>query len=199
MQVFNSILCRQLDYSSLNPFQNIFNNSLFWIIQIFTVLTQYALIEFAYDYVKVRKLTLEEHLISIILGAGGIIMGVLFKLIPENWWRKVKLFKELEIPEEQMDGTLTSHLRRKSSVRLHSRQSNITFLFVTSSYDVYGQQEGRQNCTSDNISFCQNRIIVNHVYKLNNIQCYSVKLFLIKQNYNSINFSFSHLFSVQVT
>ncbi|CAD8083816.1 unnamed protein product [Paramecium primaurelia] len=121
MQVFNSITCRQLDYQSLNPFNNLFNNGMFWLIQLLTVAIQFALLEFAASYVKVRQLTLIEHLICTGFGVFGILAGIIFKLIPEGCWRKVHLFKETEIAEENMDATLTSQLRRKSSQRLHSK------------------------------------------------------------------------------
>lgn len=49
-----------------------------------------------------------EHLICIGIGAFGIIAGIIFKLIPEGCWRKIHLFKEIEIAEENMDATLTS-------------------------------------------------------------------------------------------
>lgn len=41
-----------------------------------------------------------EHLICIGLGAGCLLTGVLFKLIPENCWRKIHFFKEAEVPED---------------------------------------------------------------------------------------------------
>lgn len=49
-----------------------------------------------------------EHLICIGIGSFGIIAGIVFKLIPEGCWRKIHLFKEIEIAEENMDATLTS-------------------------------------------------------------------------------------------
>lgn len=49
-----------------------------------------------------------EHLICIGIGAFSIITGVVFKLIPEGCWRRVHLFKETEIAEENMDASLPS-------------------------------------------------------------------------------------------
>jgi P-type Ca2+ transporter type 2B len=49
-----------------------------------------------------------------------MIIGVFVKLIPEDVCRKVSLFKDREIAEEHMDNTLTSQLRRKSTIRLHT-------------------------------------------------------------------------------
>jgi len=34
MQIFNSISCRKLEDTSINPFDNVFNNPLFWLINV---------------------------------------------------------------------------------------------------------------------------------------------------------------------
>lgn len=54
------------------------------------------------------------------LAIGGIIFTVLFKFIPEFLCQKIHLFKEEEIKTDKMDDTLTSRLRRKSTMRLHT-------------------------------------------------------------------------------
>ncbi|CAK83509.1 unnamed protein product (macronuclear) [Paramecium tetraurelia] len=122
MQVFNSISCRQLDYHTRNPFANFCNNPLFWIVQIITVIVQVLLIQYGGKYVKVSHLTLEQHLLCVGLAVGGIIFSVLFKFIPEGLCQKIHLFREEEIKTEKMDYTLTSKLRRKSTMRLHTSQ-----------------------------------------------------------------------------
>ncbi|CAD8093207.1 unnamed protein product [Paramecium sonneborni] len=122
MQVFNSISCRQLDYHTRNPFANFCNNPLFWIVQTITVIVQVLLIQYGGKYVKVSHLTFFQHLLCIAFGFGGIIFSILFKFIPEQFCQKIHLFKEEEIKTEKMDDTLTSKLRRKSTMRLHTSQ-----------------------------------------------------------------------------
>lgn len=53
-------------------------------------------------------------------GITGIVFSVLFKFIPEFLCQKIHLFREDEIKTDKMDDTLTSKLRRKSTMRLHT-------------------------------------------------------------------------------
>ena len=52
-----------------------------------------------------------------IFGVGGIIFGLFVKIVPIPNCRKFEIFKEKEIEKEKMDSTLTSKLRRTSTVR----------------------------------------------------------------------------------
>ncbi|CAD8109897.1 unnamed protein product [Paramecium primaurelia] len=125
MQVFNSISCRQLDYKTINPFANACNNPLFWAVQTFTLVIQCVLIQYGGKFVKVSHLTLHQHLLCLGFGVGSIIFSVLVKMaIPERWCQFVELFRENEVQSGDMDTSLTSVLRRKSTNRLgNSRKS----------------------------------------------------------------------------
>ncbi|CAD8122135.1 unnamed protein product [Paramecium sonneborni] len=125
MQVFNSITCRQLDYKTINPFANACNNPLFWAVQTFTLVIQCILIQYGGQFVKVSHLTLHQHLLCLGFGVGSIIFSVLVKMIiPERWCQFVELFREQEVQSGDMDTSLTSVLRRKSTNRLgNSRKS----------------------------------------------------------------------------
>lgn len=46
MQIFNSISCRKLEDTSMNPFDNVLNNPLFWLINAIELGVQYLLIFF---------------------------------------------------------------------------------------------------------------------------------------------------------
>ncbi|CAD8177614.1 unnamed protein product [Paramecium octaurelia] len=122
MQVFNSISCRQLDYHTKNPFSNFCNNPLFWIVQTITVIVQILLIQYGGRYVKVSHLTLSQHILCFGFGVFGIVFSLLFKFIPESICQKIHIFREDEVKTEKMDDTLTSRLRRKSTMRLHTSQ-----------------------------------------------------------------------------
>jgi Ca2+ transporting ATPase len=67
-------------------------------------------------------LNLEQHLICLGFGVSTIFIGVLVRLIPARLFRKIQMFKENEV--EEMDNTLTSKLRRKSSVRMPSSMTS---------------------------------------------------------------------------
>ncbi|CAD8204335.1 unnamed protein product [Paramecium octaurelia] len=125
MQVFNSISCRQLDYKTINPFANACNNPLFWGVQTFTLIIQCVLIQYGGKFVKVSHLTLQQHLLCLGFGVGSIIFSILVKIaIPERWCQFVELFREQEVQSGDMDTSLTSVLRRKSTNRLgNSRKS----------------------------------------------------------------------------
>lgn len=58
MQVFNEINCRKLKSSELNVFENFFNNPLFVIILIGTVIIQYLCVELGGQSLRTVPLTL---------------------------------------------------------------------------------------------------------------------------------------------
>jgi len=58
LQVFNEINCRKLKSSELNVFENFFNNPLFVIILIGTVIIQYLCVELGGQSLRTVPLTL---------------------------------------------------------------------------------------------------------------------------------------------
>jgi Ca2+ transporting ATPase len=81
MQVFNEINARKLKSSEINVFKNFFNNPLFFIILILTVLIQLACVEFGGHSLRTVPLTCEEHGLCFILGVLPIFFSPIFKLI----------------------------------------------------------------------------------------------------------------------
>lgn len=118
MQVFNSVTCRRLD--SKHPFYNLFNNPMFWLIQLTTIAVQFLLMYFGGAYVKVVGLTWQQNLISLAFAAFGLVVGMLVKLIPLRVFARINVFRENQLDEKQMDQTVTSVLRRRSTVRMKS-------------------------------------------------------------------------------
>lgn len=80
-QLFNEINSRKLN-NELNVFSGLFNNSIFLGILVFTIVVQWIFVEFGGDFTSTRPLTVEDWMISILLGAGGIPWGVVLSLIP---------------------------------------------------------------------------------------------------------------------
>jgi hypothetical protein len=70
-----------LKTSELNVFENFFNNPLFVIILIGTVVIQYLCVQFGGQSLRTVPLSAEEHLICIGLSSVPILAGFLFKII----------------------------------------------------------------------------------------------------------------------
>lgn len=100
MQVFNSVSARKLENGTLNPFSNLCNNSLYWVIQGFTLAVQFLLVQFGGGYVQVVPLTVIQHGLCLGVGMFGILVGMLVKLMPERLCSKIELFNNIEIREE---------------------------------------------------------------------------------------------------
>jgi Ca2+ transporting ATPase len=100
MQVFNEINSRKLG-QVYNVFQGFFNNLLFLLIIIFTIVVQCVLVQYGGKSVRTVPLTWEEHLLCICIGAFGLIISVIIKaLIPINWFRRIQM-KEEPLTAEQ--------------------------------------------------------------------------------------------------
>lgn len=81
LQVFNEINARKLKSSELNIFENFFNNSLFIIILISTLVIQMLCVEFGGQSIKTVPLSLNMHLLCLGLGSLSIWAGFIFKLL----------------------------------------------------------------------------------------------------------------------
>lgn len=120
MQIFNSINCRKLDETNINPFSNLSSNPLFWVINLIELVVQYLLIYFGGRFANVCKLEWEQHLIALGIGLGSLIAAVFVRMLPVKWFRKINIFEESDVKEEELDQTLPSRLRRLSSIRVGS-------------------------------------------------------------------------------
>ena len=80
MQVFNEINARKLKETELNVFSNFFNNPLFIIILIVTIIVQISCVEFGGQSLRTVPLTMDEHLTCLGLGALPILIAPIFKL-----------------------------------------------------------------------------------------------------------------------
>ena len=81
LQVFNEINARKLKSTELNVFSNFFNNPLFIVILLSTLVIQMLCVEFGGQSVKTVPLTLHEHLVCLGLGSLSIWAGFIFKMI----------------------------------------------------------------------------------------------------------------------
>ena len=86
MQLFNQINCRKLKSTELNVFKGFFNNPLFLFIMIVTLLGQIVLVEFGGQAVNCGGLTGNQHVFCLFVGAGGLLFGVLFRMVPTRFF-----------------------------------------------------------------------------------------------------------------
>ena len=84
-QIFNEINARKLKPSEVNVFENFFNNPLFIIILIGTIIIQLVMVKFGGKSLKTIELSTTENILCIILGASSLLSGLFIKLVfPEN-------------------------------------------------------------------------------------------------------------------
>ena len=80
-QIFNEYISRDI-FDEWNMLKGIMNNYTFIYVSIFTWGAQVFLIELGGDFVKTESLTAVEWLITIALGAIGILVGIVMRFIP---------------------------------------------------------------------------------------------------------------------
>ncbi len=117
-KVFNEFNSRKLLRTEINIFEGLFNNWLFWLVIVATIIVQYGTVTFGGKYVGVSPLTLNQHLACIAIGSGSIFIGIMIKVLPAAIFNRISIFREEAMDINTMDSSLTSKMRRKSSVRL---------------------------------------------------------------------------------
>ena len=80
-QFFNEYTSRSL-FDEMNCFRGIFTNTVFLMVSMVTLGCQIFLIEVGGEFVKTSPLTLSQWLITIAMGAIGLPLGALMRLIP---------------------------------------------------------------------------------------------------------------------
>jgi Ca2+ transporting ATPase len=84
-QVFNEINARKLKISESNVFEHFFNNPLFLVILIATIIIQLTMIKYGGKSMKTVELTFNENLLCLVLGSSSLVYGLLTKtLLPDN-------------------------------------------------------------------------------------------------------------------
>ena len=92
MQIFNEINARKLGVKEFNVFSGFFNNPLFLLILVGTMVVQYFLVQYGGPPVRTVPLSQDQHLICIAIGAGSLIWGVIVKLfLPATLFGKIDL------------------------------------------------------------------------------------------------------------
>jgi len=125
MQIFNEINARKLGVKEFNVFSGFFNNPLFLLILVGTMVVQYFLVQYGGPPVRTVPLSQDQHLICIAIGAGSLIWGVIVKLcLPATLFGKIDL-EDKKVPD--------SMLRATKSFRSKSQKPNNQNLNVSKS------------------------------------------------------------------
>ena len=120
MQVFNAVNCRKLKKSELNVFANFCNNAYFFIIEFIIIIIQISLVEFGGEFIKLSGLSINQHLACIGFGCGTLIYTLIIKQIPNSLLEKfMGDFTEKSLDRSELDHSLPSLLRKRSSSRMH--------------------------------------------------------------------------------
>lgn len=121
MQVFNEINSRKLGAREFNVFESFFNNSLFIIIILLTIVVQITLVEYAGLPLRCVPLNWNEHIICLIIGMFSLCWGVVIKFVPPHWFDRLHM-KEDTLTEEEEKQAFTTQFRK--SFRASHRASS---------------------------------------------------------------------------
>ena len=81
LQVFNEINARKLKSDEYNVFENFFNNKLFLIIVVATIIIQLTMVKYGGKSLKTVELSFKENLLCLLLGSSSMLSGLLLKVI----------------------------------------------------------------------------------------------------------------------
>ena len=85
LQIFNEINARKLKHSEVNVFENFFNNPLFIVILVSTIVIQLTMVKYGGKSMKTVELSFNENLLCLLLGSTSLLSGLFVKLFfPEN-------------------------------------------------------------------------------------------------------------------
>jgi len=81
LQVFNEINARKLKSEEYNVFENFFNNKLFLVIVIGTIIIQLTMIKYGGRSLQTVELSFKENLLCLLLGSTSVLSGLSFKVL----------------------------------------------------------------------------------------------------------------------
>jgi Ca2+ transporting ATPase len=85
LQVFNEINARKLKADEYNVFEHFFNNKLFLIIVVSTIIIQLTMVKYGGESLKTVELSFKENLLCLLLGSTSLLSCLGLKIIlPKN-------------------------------------------------------------------------------------------------------------------
>ena len=125
MQIVNFINARKLKPTEYNVFVGFFNNPMFLFIEILTFVIQIIFVEVGGEAIKTSPLTSGQYFACFLIGAGGLIVGILIKSIPTSIFNNFNLLKEEELTKEQLELNAQSSIRRGSVLNKYHSQASL--------------------------------------------------------------------------
>ncbi|KAF9182887.1 hypothetical protein BGZ51_004363 [Haplosporangium sp. Z 767] len=83
LQVFNELNCRRID-DSFNIFKNLHNNKIFILVQVIVIGLQFLIVQFGGQAFKTVPLTAHQWMITVLIGALSLPVGLCLRLIPAH-------------------------------------------------------------------------------------------------------------------
>lgn len=81
LQVFNEINARKLKADEYNVFESFFNNKLFLIILVATIIIQLTMVKYGGESLKTVELSFKENLLCLLLGSTSLLSCLAFKIV----------------------------------------------------------------------------------------------------------------------
>ena len=99
LQLFNEINCKKLELTEWNVFRGFFENPMFVGILAVTFVVQVMFIEFGGEVIKCSNLTLLEHFFCFAIGALGLVVAILVRVL--GGYSSKKLIKKAKKDEDK--------------------------------------------------------------------------------------------------
>jgi Cation transporting ATPase, C-terminus len=85
LQVFNEVNARKLKADEYNVFESFFNNKLFLVILVATIIIQLTMVKYGGQSLQTVELSFKENVLCLLLGSTSILSCLAFKIIlPKN-------------------------------------------------------------------------------------------------------------------
>jgi Ca2+ transporting ATPase len=85
LQVFNEINARKLKNDEVNVFEHFFNNKLFLVIVVATIIIQLTMVKYGGRSLQTVELSFKENLLCLLLGSTSLLTCLAFKVVlPDN-------------------------------------------------------------------------------------------------------------------
>ena len=95
LTIFNFFNCRKLKKEEVNPFTEFFDNYIFIFIVAVIFLLELVIVEIGGQVMSMVPLTMNQHIVCIIIGATMVVWGSLVKVIvPDSLFENFELFTE---------------------------------------------------------------------------------------------------------
>jgi hypothetical protein len=79
--VFNEVNARKLKADEYNVFEHFFNNKLFLVILVCTIIIQLTMVKYGGESLKTVELSFKENVLCLLLGSTSLLSCLAFKIV----------------------------------------------------------------------------------------------------------------------